>query len=85
MTISIYYDNMGEKKSQLLSLTIRRDYDILLHLMEVEGEAMCSISQSRPLNESEFQEVWNELTVLFEQKGIPLWMLDDFEERMERE
>lgn len=83
MTISIYYDSMGEKKSQVLSLQITRDYVILLHFMEVEGEAMCAISQSRALTETEFEELWKELTTSFEEKRIPTWILEDFEERIE--
>jgi hypothetical protein len=85
MTITIYYDSMGEKKSQMLSLQIIRDYVILLHFMEVEGEAMCAISQSRALTETEFEELWKELSVSFQEKRIPTWILEDFEERIELE
>ena len=77
MTISLYYDFMGERKSQVVSLTILRDYNIMWHFMEQEGRDLNAFNQSRTLTENEYSALLQELSVLFEQRNIPLWILEE--------
>jgi len=82
MTISLYYDFMGERKSQVVSLTILRNYQIMWHFMEQEGRDLSSFNQSRTLSDREYRELWQELTERFNQQNIPLWLLEELEEQM---
>jgi len=82
MTISLYYDSIGECKSQVVSLTILNDYSIMWHYMEQEGRDMDSFNQSRTLTENELATLLEELTILFVQRNIPLWMLEEFQEHV---
>jgi len=73
---------MGERKSQVVSLTILRNYQIMWHFMEQEGRDLSSFNQSRTLSDREYRELWQELTERFNQQNIPLWLLEELEEQM---
>jgi len=82
MSVSLFYNCMAERKSQVVSLTILRDYNILWHFTEQEGREMNTFDQSRHLSESEWANLSQELSVLFEQKQIPSWIMDVLEEQV---
>jgi len=82
MTISLYYDFNGETKSQVVSLTILRDYNIMWHYMEQEGRDMDSFNQSRTLTEDELANLLEDLLKLFVERNIPMWILEEFEENV---
>jgi hypothetical protein len=73
---------MAERKSQVVSLTILRDYNILWHYTEQEGREMNTISQSRHLSESEWEGLSQELSALFKEKNIPQWIMEELEEQL---
>ena len=85
MTVTVYYEFMGEKKSGIMSLWIEKDYIIRWHHMDQEKGDMDTFYQSRTLTVTEFDEIVEELSVLFLEKEIPVWVLPRFEEYIERE
>jgi len=82
MTISLYYDFNGETKSQVVSLTILRDYNIMWHYMVQDGRDMDSFNQSRTLTEDELANLLEDLLKLFVERNIPMWILEEFEENV---
>jgi len=82
MTISLYYDFNGETKSQVVSLTILRDYNIMWHYMVQDGRDMDSFNQSRTLTEDELANLLEDLLKLFVERNIPMWLLEEFEENV---
>ncbi len=83
MTISLYYEFMGEKKSGIMSVSIQKDYVIRWHHMDQESGDMDTFYQSRPLTTTEFDAIVEELACIFSEKQIPVWMLPRFEEYIE--
>ena len=76
---------MGEKKSGIMSLWIEKGYVIRWHHMDQESGDMDTFYQSRPLTTVEFDEIVEELSIIFLEKEIPVWVLPRFEEYIERE
>ena len=74
---------MGEKKSGIMSVSIQKDYVIRWHHMDQESGDMDTFYQSRPLTISEFDAIIEELTFMFSEKQIPVWILPRFEEYIE--
>jgi hypothetical protein len=53
--------------------------------MDQESGDMDTFYQSRPLTTIEFDEIVEELSIIFLEKEIPVWVLPRFEEYIERE
>jgi hypothetical protein len=83
MTVSLYYEFMGEKKSGIMSVSIQKDYVIRWHHMDQESGDMDTFYQSRLLTTTEFDAIIEELTFMFSEKQIPVWILPRFEEYIE--
>jgi len=82
MSVSLFYNFMAERKSQVVSLTILRDYNILWHFTEQEGREMNTFDQTRDLSEEEWTNLSQELSILFEEKQIPMWIMEVLEEQI---
>ena len=80
MSVSLIYNI--ESESQVVSLTILREYTIMWHFTEQEGREIHSFDQSRHVSESEWKDLSKELSILFEQKQIPSWIMDVLEEQV---
>ena len=77
MTISLYYNFISEIKSQLIAVTIVRNYyRIEWHYLDSEGRINDDFYQYYPLTTEEFTELVKDLEVLFEKEGVPLWLID---------
>ena len=85
MTVTVYYEFMGEKKSGIMSVSIQKDYTIRWHHMDQESGDMDTFYQSRTLTATEFDAMVEELSFMFSEKGIPMWILPRFEEYIEYE
>ena len=69
MSIDLFYDFMGERKSQVLVLkVINTQYQILWHYMEIEGTETNAISISRSLTTDEFETLHYKISVMFREK-----------------
>ena len=80
MSISLFYTIMG--KSQVVSLTILREYSLLWHFTEQEGREMHTFDQTRDLSEEEWTNLSQELSILFEEKQVPMWIMEVLEEQI---
>lgn len=78
MSILLYYNFIAETKSQIVSLTVLKNYRLGWHYLDVEGNYNDSFYQSNSITSSEYDELANELQIRFMEKSIPIWLLDNF-------
>lgn len=79
MNISLFYDNLGECKSQLLALSIHGPYHITLHLLSQESKDTCVYYQSRPLTTDEMEEMMEKITVACHEQNVPDHFIELFQ------
>jgi hypothetical protein len=83
MTITVHYDSLGERKSQVVILNVTGgDYRIIWHLMEKEGEEISAYYQTRLLTNDEMDVLFVEIEQIFKEKNIPGWIAIAFEDNM---
>lgn len=76
MTISIYYDFIAETKSQILSVRIHKNYQILWHCLSKESDLTDTVYQSDVLTQEEYFILIDELKILFIKEGAPEWLMN---------
>jgi hypothetical protein len=84
MRITLFYDSLGELKSNLFAITILNDYHITWHLLEQEGTQKSVFYQSRVLTENEQEELWSHVRPLMREKRVPNWISEEFEEKVQK-
>ena len=83
MSIDLFYDFMGERKSQVIVLKVIDDqYQIVWHYMEIEGTEKNAISISNRLTNDEFETLYDKISVMFREKNIPDFILQLFDEQI---
>ena len=85
MTFTVFYNFISEIKSQLVALTIEKDYRIEWNYLDNEGESINGFFQSRLISTEEFDILVSDLENSFTKKNIPLYILEKLLEQIQTE
>lgn len=81
----LFYNFISEIKSQLIALTIEKDYRIEWNYLDNEGESINGFFQSRLISTEELDILVSELQNSFTKKNIPLYILEKLLEQIQTE
>jgi hypothetical protein len=85
MTFTVFYNFISEIKSQLVALTIEKDYRIEWNYLDNEGECINGFFQSDLISTEELEVLVSELQNSFMKKNIPLYTLEKLFEQIQTE
>ena len=85
MTFTVFYNFISEIKSQLIAITIEKDYRIEWNYLDNEGECINGFFQSRLISTEELDILVSELQNSFTKKNIPLYILEKLLEQIQTE
>ena len=81
----LFYNFISEIKSQLVALTVEKDYRIEWNYLDNEGECINGFFQSRVISTEELEVLVSELQNSFMKKNIPLYILEKLLEQIQTE
>lgn len=81
----LFYNFISEIKSQLIALTIEKDYRIEWNYLDNEGESINGFFQSRLISTEELDILVSELQNSFTKKNIHLYILEKLLEQIQTE
>lgn len=84
MPITVFYDSLGEQKSQVFVLIIQEGFHITWHYMEQEGTDMNVFHQSRALTELEYNNLWKIVNIESKKYNVPRFILELLDEHIEQ-
>ena len=85
MTFTVFYNFVSEIKSQLVALTVEKDYHIKWNYLDNEDECINGFFQSRLISTEEFDILVSDLENSFTKKNIPLYILEKLLEQIQTE
>lgn len=93
--IDVFYNNMGERKSQIVAINVRFFSDISdisdisvnnkyisWHYLEQEGDDKSVYYQSEGLTNDDIEDLSLQMENIFKEKMIPAWILEKFQENI---